>query len=127
SAKKGQRISLEVEGIRLGYTIFDPYVAILDKDRFEKAFSDDTILFRQDGYCSFVAEYDGDYYVMVRDSSYRGAGNYYYRVHVGSFRRPDVVYPAGGRLGSSQKVRFIEKDASFEEEVKLPETAIEGY
>ncbi len=127
SAKKGQRISLEVEGLRLGYTIFDPYVAILDKDRFEKAFSDDTILFRQDGYCSFVAEYDGDYYVMVRDSSYRGGGNYYYRVHVGSFRRPDVVYPAGGRLGSTQKVRFIENDSAFEEEVKLPETAIEGY
>jgi hypothetical protein len=127
SAKKGQRISLEVEGIRLGYTIFDPYVAILDKDRFEKAFSDDTILFRQDGYCSFVAEYDGDYYVMVRDSSYRGANNYYYRVHVGSFRRPDVVYPAGGRLGSTQKVRFIEKDGAFEEEVKLPDTAVEGF
>jgi len=127
SAKKGQRISLEVEGIRLGYTIFDPYVAILDKDRFEKAFSDDSVLFRQDGYCSFVAEYDGDYYVMVRDSSYRGAANYYYRVHVGSFRRPDVVYPAGGKLGSTQKVRFVEKDATFEEEVKLPETVTEGY
>lgn len=127
TAKKGQRISLEAEGIRLGYTIFDPYVAILDKDRFEKSYSDDTILFRQDGYCSFVAEYDGDYYVMVRDSSYRGGNNYYYRVHVGSYRRPDVVYPAGGRIGSSMKVRFIEPDASFEEEVKLPESEDENY
>lgn len=127
TAKKGQRISLEVEGIRLGYTIFDPYVAILDKDRFEKSYSDDTILFRQDGYCSFVAEYDGDYYVMVRDSSYRGGNNYYYRVHVGSYRRPDVVYPAGGKIGSSMKVRFIEPDASFEEEVKLPETEDENF
>lgn len=127
TVKKGQRISLEADGLRLGYTVFDPYIAILDKDRFEKAFSDDTILHRQDGYCSFVAEYDGDYYLMVRESSYRGGGNNFYRLHVGSFRRPDVVYPAGGKLGSSTKVRFIDKDGVFEEEVKLPDVQDPGF
>ena len=35
SAKKGDRITAEVEGIRLGLTLFDPYVAILDSNRFE--------------------------------------------------------------------------------------------
>lgn len=127
SAKKGQRISVEADGLRLGYTTFDPYIAIIDKDRFEKAFSDDTILHRQDGYCSFVAEYDGDYYVMIRESSYRGGGNNYYRLHVGSFRRPDVVYPAGGKIASATKVRFIEKDSAFEEEVKLPLETDPGF
>jgi hypothetical protein len=120
TVKKGQRISLEVDGLRLGYTVFDPYIAILDKDRFEKAFSDDSILHRQDGYCSFVAEYDGDYYLMVRDSSYRGSNLSFYRLHVGSFRRPDVVYPAGGKLGSNLKVKFIDKDGAYEEDVTLP-------
>jgi hypothetical protein len=127
TAKKGQRISVEADGLRLGYTPFDPYIAILDKDRFEKSFSDDTILHRQDGYCSFVAEYDGDYYVMMRESSYRGGGNNYYRLHVGSFRRPDVVYPAGGKIGSKTKVRFIEKDSSFEEEAQLPAEVDPGF
>lgn len=121
--KKGQRISLEADGLRLGYTTFDPYIAILDKDRFEKVFSDDTILHRQDGYCSFVAEYDGDYYVMIRESSYRGGGNNFYRLHVGNFRRPDVVYPAGGKVGSTTKVRFIEKNDSFDEDIALPAEA----
>ncbi len=120
TVKKGQRISVEVDGLRLGYTVFDPYIAILDKDRFEKTFSDDTVLHRQDGYCSFVAEYDGDYHILVRESSYRGSGNSFYRLHVGTFRRPDVVYPAGGKIGSALKVRFIEKEGSFEEDVKLP-------
>ncbi|MDZ4287369.1 MAG: PPC domain-containing protein [Prosthecobacter sp.] len=120
TVKKGQRISVEVDGLRLGYTTFDPYIAVLDKERFEKVFSDDTILHRQDGYCSFVAEYDGDYYLMVRESSYRGGGNSFYRLHVGSFRRPDVVYPAGGKIGSTTKVRFVEKTESFEEDAKLP-------
>ncbi|MDB6003241.1 MAG: hypothetical protein JWR15_228, partial [Prosthecobacter sp.] len=120
SLKKGQRLSVEVDGLRLGYTVFDPFLAIIDKDRFEKVISDDTILHRQDGYCSYVAEEDGDYTVMIRESSYRGGGNSYYRLHVGGFRRPDVVYPAGGKLGSKTKVRFIERDSSFEEEVQVP-------
>lgn len=120
SLKKGQRLSVEVDGLRLGYTVFDPYVAIIDKDRFEKAASDDTILHRQDGYCSYVAEEDGDYTVMIRESSYRGSGNSYYRLHIGSYRRPDVVFPAGGKIATKTKVRFIEKDGSFEEEAQLP-------
>ena len=120
TVKKGQRISLEIDGLRLGYLNFDPYIAILDKNRFEKAFSDDTILHRQDGFCSFVAEYDGDYYVMVRESSYRGSSRSYYRLHVGEFRRPDVVYPAGGKAGSQVAVRFVAPPDSFAETVTVP-------
>lgn len=123
TVKKGQRIGVQVDGLRLAAMpqgAMDPYVAILDKDRFEKAFSDDTILHRQDGYCSFTAEYDGDYYVMVRESSYRGSANAFYRLHVGDFRRPDAIYPAGGKLGSKLTVRFLEPRDSFTEEVVLP-------
>src|SRR6185437_9617015 len=40
-AKKGQRITAEVIGIRLGDAMFDPYVAILDSKRFAIAESDD--------------------------------------------------------------------------------------
>ena len=123
TVKKGQRIGVQVDGLRLAAIpqgAMDPYVAILDKDKFEKAFSDDTILHRQDGYCSFTAEYDGDYYVMVRESSYRGSANSFYRLHVGDFRRPDAIYPAGGKLGSKLIVRFLESRDSFAEEVVLP-------
>ena len=50
--KKGQRLSVEVEGMRLGGTVFDSYVAILDGKRFELATSDDSPLCGQDGGCS---------------------------------------------------------------------------
>jgi hypothetical protein len=121
SAKKGQRISVEVEALRLGYQVFDPYVAVLDKNRFEIAAADDSILFRQDSYLNFTAPEDGDYTVMVRESSYRGNPTSFYRLHVGSFRRPEIVFPAGGKVGSTTKVRYIERDGqSFEEDVKLP-------
>ena len=120
TVKKGQRLSLEVDGLRLGYLNFDPYIAILDKDRFEKAASDDTILHRQDGFCSFVAEYDGDYFVMVRESSYRGSTRSFYRLHVGDFRRPDVVFPAGGKAGTKVDVRFIDAQGAFAGAVTVP-------
>lgn len=121
NVKKGQRISVEVEGLRLAYTVFDPYIAVLDKNRFELATADDTILFRQDGYLNFTAPEDGDYIIQLRDSSYRGGGNNYYRLHIGTFRRPEIVYPAGGMVGTTTKVRFVERDGqSFEEDVQLP-------
>ena len=40
--KKGQRLSVEVEAMRLGRVMFDPYVAILDENRFELAVNDDS-------------------------------------------------------------------------------------
>lgn len=128
TAKKGQRIAVEIDGLRLGYVNFDPYVAILDKGRFEIGASDDTILHRQDGYVSVVAPEDGDYTIMVRESSYRGSGNSYYRLHIGSFSRPDVAYPAGGKIGSVVKTKFIEKSGdTFEEDVKVPAEADPNY
>ena len=71
-AKKGQRIAAEVEAMRLGTTLFDPYVAILDAKRFEMAASDDSPLLIQDCLATAVAPEDGKYYIEVRENSYAG-------------------------------------------------------
>src|SRR5690606_28821736 len=63
TAKKGQRISAEIEAMRLGTTMFDPYVAILDSKRFELAVSDDATLVYQDSIASVVAPEDGNYII----------------------------------------------------------------
>ncbi|TLD72203.1 peptidase [Phragmitibacter flavus] len=131
-AKKGQRISLEVEGVRLGWTgnnaLFDPAISVLNKDRFEIASSDDTILLRQDGYLSVIAPEDGEYFIQIREASYRGSDLAFYRLHVGNFRRPDVVYPSGGKAGSKLNVRFIEGNGeSTEQEVQLPAEPTNGF
>lgn len=120
-AKKGQRISAEVEGMRLGITMFDPYVAILDEKRFELSASDDTPLVGQDCAASVVAPEDGKYYIEVRESAYGGNGNCLYRLHVGTFPRPVAVFPAGGKLGEELEVKFI-GDPTGEKltKVKLP-------
>jgi hypothetical protein len=122
-AKKGQRIGVEVEGMRLGTTFFDPYIAILDSKRFELATSDDSALFKQDGCLSIVAPADGSYIVMVRETSYQGNGACQYRLHVGSFPRPIAVVPSGGKLGEEVELRFIgDATGDIKQKVKLPAT-----
>lgn len=128
NAKKGQRISVEVEGLRLGNTLFDPYCAILDKDRFELASCDDTPLLYQDCMASIVAPEDGPYIIEVRDSSYRGNGASYYRAHIGTFPRPTGVYPAGGQVGQEVDVTYLGMpDAELKAKVKLPAAELDDY
>jgi hypothetical protein len=106
-AKKGERITAEVEGMRLGITMFDPYVSIMNEARFELATSDDAALLWQDCVASIVAPEDGRYIVQVRECSYAGNGSGLYRVHIGNFPRPIAVYPAGGKSGTEQEVTFL--------------------
>ncbi|WP_422931017.1 PPC domain-containing protein [Singulisphaera sp. PoT] len=106
-AKKGERISAEVEGVRLGITHFDPYVAILDSKRFELASSDDSALVWQDGAASAIAPADGKYMILVRESAYAGNGACLYRVHVGNFPRPTATIPSGGKLNETVDVKWV--------------------
>jgi hypothetical protein len=123
AAKKGQRISVEVEGLRLGISEFDPYVAILNTKRFELGASDDAALVWRDGFTSIIAPEDGKYIVQVRESAYAGNGNCIYRLHVGSFPRATAVMPAGGKPGESVSVRWIGDPAGeVSSTVKLPAT-----
>ncbi len=100
NATKGQRIAVEVEGMRFGQTLFDPYVAILNDKRFELSAVDDAPLLRQDAATSIIAPEDGKYIIEMRDSGYGGDGNCRYRLHIGTFPRPTAVYPSGGKLAS---------------------------
>jgi hypothetical protein len=127
-AKKGERIAAEVEGIRLGATFFDPYVAILDTKRFELAVSDDASIVWQDAFASIVAPEDGSYIILVRDSAYAGNSQCVYRLHVGNFPRPSAVIPAGGKVGEKLDVRFIgDVLGEIHSSVTLPARAESGF
>ncbi len=106
-AKKGERISAEVEGHRLGIFEFDPYVAILNAKRFELGASDDAALILRDGFTSVIAPEDGKYIIQVRESAYSGNGACLYRLHVGNFPRATALMPAGGKPGETLAVRWI--------------------
>lgn len=121
-AKKGQRLSVEVEGMRMANTMFDPYVAILNMERFELAAVDDSSLLLQDPVASVVIPEDGQYVISLRESSYRGDGNCFYRMHVGNFPRPTVVYPSGGKAGTEVEFTFLgDPVGEFKQTIKLPD------
>ena len=104
SRQKGTAGQCGGEGIRAnstrGFLGMDPYVAILNKDRFALVSADDTPLLRQDCWVSVMIPEDGAYTVEIRDSAYEGNGRY--RAHLGTFPRPTAAYPAGGQPGHVQ-------------------------
>ncbi len=122
NATKGQRLSLEIEAIRLSGALFDPYIAILDSNHFEVATSDDTALLLQDSTLSMIVPKDGKYYIEVRESSYRGGNNFYYRLHVGNFPRPLIAFPAGGQAGKLLSVKLMgDPTGPIQKNIQLPE------
>jgi hypothetical protein len=124
-AKKGDRITAEVEGLRLsdGDNLrFDPFLAILDENRFELTASDDSALLLQDPIVSVVAPKDGKYIIQLRDASYDGSDASYYRMHVGNFPRPRTIYPAGGKVGDDVNVQFLgDVLGTFTHSLRLPD------
>jgi hypothetical protein len=121
--KKGQRISVEMEALRINNltnaVAMDPYVAILNKDRFELAVSDDSALLKQESVASVVAPEDGDYTIEIRDAAYQGRGAY--RAHISTSPRPLGVYPAGGKAGSEVEFTFLgDPSGPYKSKLKLP-------
>ncbi|MCU0703431.1 MAG: PPC domain-containing protein [Fimbriiglobus sp.] len=124
--KKGQRLSVEVEGMRLARGFWDPFIAILNDKRFELATSDDSTLTGQDGRCSVIIPADGKYTVMVREASFGGGPAY--RLHVGNFPLATAVIPAGGRPNEEIEFTFLGDPAGpFKQKIKLPATADENF
>jgi hypothetical protein len=121
-AKKGDRLSVEVEAMRFGQSLFDPYIAILNDKRFELAAEDDSPLLKQDAATSIIVPEDGKYTIEMRDSGYGGNGDCRYRLHIGNFPRPMAAFPAGGKAGEAMDVTLI-GDASgpITKSVTLPD------
>lgn len=129
SMKKGQRLSVEIEGLRINNIrqniAIDPFVSILNKDRFEIASADGSALLKQESILSVIIPEDGDYIVEVRDSAYQGRGSY--RAHIGTFPRPTGVFPAGGKPGEEVEFTMLgDVKGVFKTKAKLPMTTEEG-
>ncbi len=126
--KKGQRLSAEVEGMRLGRGAFDPRLAVLDEKGAVLADVDDTWLGHQDPFVSLVVPSDSKYVIRLREVTYGGNNTCHYRLHIGSFPRPTSVYPMGGPAGETVKLTFFsEATGEFDYSVKLPDSPQEKF
>ena len=118
----GESVTVELEGLRLGTEFFDPFVAILDSNRFELARSDDAPLLQQDCVCSYKATEAGTYIIEVRESAFGGNDRCQYRIHIGDFPRPMAITPSGGRPGEKIMASIVDANGdSWVEEIQLPD------
>lgn len=128
SAKKGDRLSVEIEGLRINNIpqniAIDPLVAIYKKSGDELARADGSALLKQESILSIEVPEDGDYIVEVRDSAYQGRGRY--RAHIGHFPRPTGIYPAGGKAGSEVEFALLgDVKGAYKTKMKLPAEALD--
>lgn len=113
--KKGERISVEVNSVRLSNIWWargelDLLVKVLDSSGKELAMSDDTPLLVQDPLVSIVAPHDGDYFIEIAQSLYSDTSNSFYThylANIGTFESHQAVYPAGGPSGEKLEVTLI--------------------
>jgi hypothetical protein len=127
-ARQGDRLSAEVEGMRLGRDVFDPRLAVVDAQGTVLADVDDTQLAMQDPFVSLIAPADGTYILRLREATYGGNDNCQYRLHIGAFPRPTAVYPLGGKAGEMLTLTFFsEVSGAFTQPVRLPPTAGERF
>ncbi|MGO8926375.1 MAG: PPC domain-containing protein [Limisphaerales bacterium] len=126
--RQGDRLSAEVEGMRLGRGMFDPRLTALDSHGAVLADVDDTQLALQDPFVSLVAPVDGTYILRLREATYGGNDDCHYRLHIGAFPRPTAVYPLGGKAGETVTLAFSsEATGQFTQPVKLPPTPKEKF
>jgi hypothetical protein len=104
SAKKGQRVAIEVVASRIGST-YDAVLRLLDSAGKEIQFADDDPSLGADCRIAHVFDADGDYVLELHDNQYRGGGRY--RLRVGDFPLVTSLFPMGGRFGSTAKFDFI--------------------
>lgn len=119
--KKGQRLSVAVDGVRLNYTPFDPYIDVIDEDGFVVAASDDHPLMEQDAIFAVNAPESGNYFVRIRESAYGGNASCGYLLHLGRFPTPSVALPPGGNPESEVLVKWLgDLAGEFESKIKIP-------
>jgi hypothetical protein len=102
----GQRVSFEVLGHRLG-SAFDPQLSIVDaRTSREVAYSNDAPGLQTDARLTHVFKEGGDYLVEIRDTTYRGGGDFVYRLRIGDFPCATTPIPMAARRGTRVKVAF---------------------
>lgn len=107
-AKKGETLVFEVEGFRRyspgqndqeGIVYLDSFLSIRDASGTELAYDDDSV--RVDPLLAYRFPADGAYTVTIRDTQYRGRGDFHYRLSIGRGPHITAIFPSGGQAGQS--------------------------
>jgi len=104
----GQRLTFEVLARRLGSPL-DPIVVLHDaktKRELPDQYADDTPGLQSDCRLTHTFKDAGEVLVEVRDTTYRGGGDFFYRLRIGDFPAPITAFPLAVQRGVESKVAF---------------------
>jgi hypothetical protein len=118
--RKGQRLSAEVQAVRLGGEMTDAVLSLFAPDGRRIVEADDTAIARQDPFASIIAPVDGVYTVAVRDTAYGGGPTNTYALHLGEFPRPVAVFPPGAQAGRPARLKLLGPDGDGASQAVTP-------
>jgi hypothetical protein len=104
----GQRLSFEVLGRRLGSPI-DPQLTLLDARtgrELKGGHSNDAPGLQTDPRLTYTFKDAGEYLIEIRDVSYKGGDDYFYRLRIGDFPCATTPLPLAVKRGVKTMVRF---------------------
>ncbi len=104
----GQRVSFEVLGRRLGSAL-DPLLRLHDARtgrEIPRLYCDDAPGLQTDARLTHMFSAAGDYLVEIRDTTYKGGPDFWYRLRIGDFPCAITPLPLAARRGSKAVVNF---------------------
>lgn len=104
----GQRLTFEVVARRIGSPL-DPIVVLHDgqtKRELIDKYADDTPGLQADARLTHTFAAAGEVIVEVRDTTYRGGADFFYRLRVGDFPGATTAFPLAVQKGTDTKVGF---------------------
>ncbi|HSQ54137.1 MAG TPA: hypothetical protein VLM40_00200, partial [Gemmata sp.] len=112
--KAGQTLTFEVIARRIGSPL-DPIIVLHDaKTRREliELYADDTPGLQSDCRLTHTFKDAGEVIVEVRDTTYRGGNDFFYRLRIGEFPGVTTAFPVAVERGKVSKVGFAGPDTA---------------
>jgi hypothetical protein len=125
NVKAGEHVSFEVLGRRLGSGL-DPQLTLLDPRSGRElpgGHNNDAPGLQTDPRLTYTFKEAGDYLIEVRDTMWRGGGDFWYRLRIGDFPCATTPIPMAARRGSQVSVAFAgpNVDGVLPVEVAVPD------
>jgi hypothetical protein len=110
----GQTVTFEVVARRIGSPL-DPIIVLHDaktKRELIALYSDDTPGLQSDCRLTHTFKEGGEFLIEVRDTTYRGGNDYYYRLRIGEIPGATTAFPVAAERGKDAKIGFAGPNTS---------------
>jgi hypothetical protein len=125
SGKKGQRVIIDVEAMRLGSGL-KPVLRLDDARGTQIAWSPPRSIIGGDARIEMTLPTDGDYTIELHDELFRPAGSGFFRLKIGDLQYADLAFPLAVSLGGKQTIESVSANVRASAELNAVEWTLPG-